>query len=86
MEVMVHAYDALAHLGGSGTTIVLGDWAHVPNFLFPKVPSLQAAFQLPYSPFGGSQIMAPPSAGTGGNFLSSTKPTDNPYKDGTPSQ
>jgi regulator of protease activity HflC (stomatin/prohibitin superfamily) len=74
MEVMVHAYDALAHLGGSGTTIVLGDWAHVPNFLFPKVPSLQSAFQLPYSPFGGSQIMAPPSAGTGGNFMSSTKP------------
>jgi prohibitin 2 len=74
MEVMVHAYDALAHLGGSGTTIVLGDWAHVPNFLFPKVPSLQSAFQLPYSPFGGSQIMAPPSQGTGGNFLSSTKP------------
>jgi len=86
MEVMVHAYDALAHLGGSGTTIVLGDWAHVPNFLFPKVPSLQAAFQLPYSPFGGAQIMAPPGSGTGGNFLSSTKPTDNPYKDGTPSQ
>jgi regulator of protease activity HflC (stomatin/prohibitin superfamily) len=81
MEVMVHAYDALAHLGGSGTTIVLGDWAHVPNFLFPKVPSLQSAFQLPYSPFGGSQIMAPPSSGTGGNFLSSTKPQDNPYKD-----
>ena len=74
MEVMVHAYDALAHLGGSGTTIVLGDWAHVPNFLFPKVPSLQSAFQLPYSPFGGSQIMAPPSQGTAGNFLSSTKP------------
>jgi regulator of protease activity HflC (stomatin/prohibitin superfamily) len=73
MEVMVHAYDALAHLGGSGTTIVLGDWAHVPNFLFPKVPSLQSAFNLPYSPFGGNQIMAPPSAGTGGNYMSSTK-------------
>ena len=74
MAVMMHAYDALGRLGGSGTTIVLGDWAHVPNFLFPKVPSLQAAFQLPYSPFGGSQIMAPPSGGTGGNFLSSARP------------
>src|ERR1700722_8556043 len=73
MQVMIHAYDALAHLGGTGTTIVLGDWAHVPNFLFPKVPSFQSAFQMPYSPFGGSQIMAPPSQGTGGNVLSSTK-------------
>jgi regulator of protease activity HflC (stomatin/prohibitin superfamily) len=73
MEVMVHAYDALAHLGGNGTTLVMGDWAHVPNFLFPKVPSFQSAFQLPYSPFGGSQIMAPPSQGTGGNVLSSVK-------------
>lgn len=79
MEVMVHAYDALAHLGGSGTTIVLGDWAHVPNFLFPKIPSFQSAFQLPYSPFGGSQIMAPPAQGTGGNVLSSTT---NPYANG----
>jgi regulator of protease activity HflC (stomatin/prohibitin superfamily) len=51
MEVMEHAYDALGHLGGTGTTIVLGDWAHVPSFLFPRVPSLQNAFVLPYSPF-----------------------------------
>jgi len=47
MEVMLHAYDALGALGGSGTTIVLGDWAHVPSFLFPRVPSLQSAFTLP---------------------------------------
>lgn len=80
MEVMVHAYDALGHLGGSGTTLVLGDWAHVPNFLFPKVPSFQSAFQLPYSPFGGSQLMAPPAQGTGGNVLSNT--ASNPYATG----
>jgi hypothetical protein len=48
MEVMMHAYDAFGQLGGSGTTMVLGDWAHVPNFLFPHVPSLQNAFMLPY--------------------------------------
>ncbi len=48
MEVMIHAYDALAKLGGTGTTVMLGDWSHVPNFLFPRVPSLQPAFTLPY--------------------------------------
>jgi regulator of protease activity HflC (stomatin/prohibitin superfamily) len=51
MEVMLHGYDALSHLGGSGTTIVLGDWAHVPSFLFPRVPSLQNAFTLPFVPY-----------------------------------
>jgi hypothetical protein len=50
MQVMMHAYDALGQLGGSGTTIVLGDWAHVPSFLFPRVPSLQGAFTLPMTP------------------------------------
>jgi regulator of protease activity HflC (stomatin/prohibitin superfamily) len=58
MEVMMHAYDALGRLGGTGTTIVLGDWAHVPNFLFPRVPSLQSGFMLPYMPYG-----APPAGG-----------------------
>lgn len=51
MEVMLHGYDALSHLGGTGTTIVLGDWAHVPSFLFPRVPSLQNAFTLPFVPY-----------------------------------
>jgi regulator of protease activity HflC (stomatin/prohibitin superfamily) len=83
MEVMVHAYDALAHLGGTGTTIMLGDWAKMPNFLFPRVPSFNSAFTLPYAPY-----VAPPSAPApttllpkgGGNVLSSTsKGGDNPY-------
>ena len=59
MEVMLHAYYALAHLGGTGTTIVLGDWAHVPGFLFPHVPSLQNAFSLPFVPLEGLQRPAP---------------------------
>ena len=36
LVVQMHAYDALAALGGNGTTILLGDWSHVPNFLFPS--------------------------------------------------
>jgi regulator of protease activity HflC (stomatin/prohibitin superfamily) len=61
MQVMMHAYDALGQLGGNGTTVVLGDWAHVPSFLFPRVGSLQNAFTLPYMPFGGVPP-APPAA------------------------
>ena len=77
MEVMEHAYDALGQLGGKGTTIVLGDWAHVPGFLFPRVPSLQNAFTLPVMPYaapsGPPAIPARPDA-----TLSTVKP-DNPY-------
>jgi len=86
MEVMVHAYDALAHLGGTGTTIVLGDWAHVPSFLFPRVPSLQSAFTLPFAPYGppvGGPVpspaaMAPTDKGPHA-VLSSTQKPDDPY-------
>jgi regulator of protease activity HflC (stomatin/prohibitin superfamily) len=35
LAVAMHAYDALAKLGGSGTTILLGDFSHLPSFLFP---------------------------------------------------
>jgi regulator of protease activity HflC (stomatin/prohibitin superfamily) len=35
LMVQLHAYDALAKLGGTGTQIMLGDWSRVPSFLFP---------------------------------------------------
>jgi regulator of protease activity HflC (stomatin/prohibitin superfamily) len=72
MQVAMHAYDALAKLGGTGTTIVLGDWAHVPNFLFPRVPSLQNAFTVPYVPY----VPAPAAPAPGGAALSQG---GNPY-------
>jgi regulator of protease activity HflC (stomatin/prohibitin superfamily) len=75
MEVMEHAYDALSHLGGTGTTIVLGDWAHVPSFLFPHVPSLQNAFTLPLMPYAPTPPAAAPKPDA---TLSSTHST-NPY-------
>jgi regulator of protease activity HflC (stomatin/prohibitin superfamily) len=43
LMVMMHAYDALSKLGGSGTTVMLGDWSHVPQFLFP--PQLMQRMQ-----------------------------------------
>lgn len=42
LMVQMHAYEALSKLGGSGTTILLGDWSHVPSFLFPGMPSWRA--------------------------------------------
>ncbi len=44
MQVMMHAYDALGRLGGTGTTFMLGDWSKLPNWLFPKMPGFQSAF------------------------------------------
>ncbi|HEY1954545.1 MAG TPA: SPFH domain-containing protein [Polyangiaceae bacterium] len=35
LAVQMAAYEALGKLGGNGTTVLLGDWSHVPSFLFP---------------------------------------------------
>lgn len=56
LHVMMHAYDALGKLGGTGTLIMLGDWSKVPSFLFPKVPQ----FQMPWMPMP----MMPPQVPT----------------------
>jgi regulator of protease activity HflC (stomatin/prohibitin superfamily) len=42
LMVQMHAYDALSKLGGSGTTIMLGDWSKVPSFLFPGMSGWRA--------------------------------------------
>lgn len=44
LTVQMSAYEALGKLGGNGTTIMLGDFSHMPQFLFPPglVPQLTA--------------------------------------------
>jgi regulator of protease activity HflC (stomatin/prohibitin superfamily) len=44
LMVQMHAYDALGKLGGTGTTILLGDFSHVPSFLFPRSGAFQNAY------------------------------------------
>jgi regulator of protease activity HflC (stomatin/prohibitin superfamily) len=51
-QVMMHAYDALGKLGGSGTSFMLGDWSKLPQWLFPRVPAFQNAFGTMY-PYPG---------------------------------
>jgi regulator of protease activity HflC (stomatin/prohibitin superfamily) len=36
LTVQAAGYEALGKLGGSGTTIFLGDWSRAPTFLWPK--------------------------------------------------
>jgi hypothetical protein len=35
LSVQMKAYEALGQLGGTGTTILLGDFSRIPQFLFP---------------------------------------------------
>ena len=44
LMVMMKAYEALGQLGQNGATVYLGDFSHVPAFLFPKVPGFAPAF------------------------------------------
>jgi regulator of protease activity HflC (stomatin/prohibitin superfamily) len=44
LMVQMHAYDSLAKLGGTGTTVLLGDFSHVPNFLFPRAGAFANAY------------------------------------------
>ncbi len=51
-QVMMHAYDALGKLGGTGTTFLLGDWSKLPMWLFPHIPAYQQALGV-FAPFTG---------------------------------
>jgi len=42
LAVMLKGYQALEALGGKNTHIMIGDWSHVPNFLFPPLPASKA--------------------------------------------
>ena len=46
LAVQVEGYRALAGLGGSSTNIYLGDWSHVPGFLFPRNAGLGVPYTL----------------------------------------
>ena len=70
-QVMMHAYDALGQLGGTGTTILMGDYSKLPSWLFPKMNGFQTfAPMVPLSPAGVTAPQAP-------SALSST--AGNPY-------
>ncbi len=47
LTVQMAAYEALGKLGGTGTTIFLGDWSRVPQFLFPHILSGLMPYAMP---------------------------------------
>jgi len=72
LEVQMHAYDALAKLGGSGTHILIGDWAKLPNFLFP--PGMMHAGG--GDPYGASPTRFVPAPRRSGPALPIVLPVD----------
>ncbi len=44
LQVQLAAYEALGKLGGNGTTVLLGDFSHVPSFLFPHTGAFAHAY------------------------------------------
>jgi regulator of protease activity HflC (stomatin/prohibitin superfamily) len=43
LAVMLHGYDALQAMASGGAHVYLGDWSHVPSFLFPANLQLRTA-------------------------------------------
>jgi regulator of protease activity HflC (stomatin/prohibitin superfamily) len=73
MQVEEHAYDALGKLGGTGTTILLGDPSKLPGWLFPRVPGFQSAFNPAYV------LPSLPSTPVAGNAALTRADGNNPY-------
>jgi regulator of protease activity HflC (stomatin/prohibitin superfamily) len=57
LTVQMAAYEALGKLGGTNTTILLGDWSHAPSFLFPR--SMTPYLTLPAPSLGNSTARFP---------------------------
>jgi len=77
-QVMMHAYDALGQLGGTGTSIMLGDWSKLPGWLFPRVAGLQSAlplYTMPAPAAGGSD-----SAASAKNDATLSQANGNPFR------
>lgn len=83
LTVQMHAYDALGNLGGTGTTIMLGDWSKLPGWLFPKVPGFQSAY-LPWVAVppggGGAGAPSPTAQTTRHGDTAFTASGSNPYR------
>ena len=77
-QVMMHAYDALGQLGGTGTSIMLGDWSKLPSWLFPRVAGLQSALPLYTMPAPATATSAPGAEAKNDSTLTQTNP--NPYR------
>jgi regulator of protease activity HflC (stomatin/prohibitin superfamily) len=77
LEVQKSAYDALGKLGGEGTHILIGDWAKLPSFLFPRMGPGAAASPYATAPTG---YTAPPRASGPTRPISTAIPVD-PYDD-----
>jgi hypothetical protein len=78
-QVMMHAYDSLGKLGGTGTTFLLGDYSKLPNWLFPHMPGFQAALNPLYMvpSTGAPQASAPRDGAEPSSYIPKTwKPVD----------
>jgi regulator of protease activity HflC (stomatin/prohibitin superfamily) len=75
-EVQKHAYDALGKLGGEGTHFLIGDWARLPNFLFPRPGGGGGMGVDPYATKPSRFVPGVPKAAPGGPTRPIVLPVD----------